>query len=136
MRSPLGSLLLLAAVALPALAVASRQAPSPGPFVAHSVFFTMKDRSPDAVARFVKSCDKYLTGHLGTVSYSVGTMAKDVVEEASDRDFDVALLVVFEDKTALATYHKSPRHDQFVAENKDDFAKVRVFDSYLAPHLK
>ena len=43
------------------------------------------------------------------------------------------LHVVFENKEGKAKYLKSPRHDSFVAENKDKFGKVRVFDSYLAP---
>ena len=55
------------------------------------------------------------------------------VEPVSDREFDVALHVVFEDKQMLEAYLKSERHTEFVAENKDRFAKVRVFDSYLSP---
>ena len=43
----------------------------------------------------------------------------------------MALHVVFEDKAMLAEYLKSERHDKFVAENKEKFAKVRVFDSYV-----
>jgi hypothetical protein len=102
------------------------------PQLAHAVFFTLKDNSPKAREKFIASCDKYLTKHKGAVSYTIGTMAEDVKEPVSDREFDVALHVVFEDKAALAEYLKSERHDKFVAENKDGFAKVRVFDSYLS----
>ena len=60
-------------------------------------------------------------------------MAEDVEEPGvSVRDFDVALLVVFESKEAEAKYLVAPRHLSFVEENKADFAKVRVFDSYLS----
>jgi len=104
------------------------------PRQAHSVFFTLKDHSPEARAEFVKSCQKYLTGHEGAVSVSFGTIAEDVVEpDVSVRDFDVALLVVFENKEAGQKYLVAPRHLQFVKENREKFAKVRVFDSYLAP---
>ena len=103
------------------------------PRQAHSVFFTLKDRTPEARAEFVKSCQKYLTGHKGAVSVSFGTIAEDVVEpNVSVRDFDVSLLVVFENKEAGQKYLVSPRHKEFVEKNKEKFAKVRVFDSYLA----
>jgi hypothetical protein len=102
------------------------------PQLAHAVYFTLKDPSPESRKKFIASCDKYLTKHKGAVSYTIGTMAEDVKEPVSDREFDVALHVVFEDKTALAAYLKSERHDKFVAENKDGFAKVRVFDSYVS----
>jgi Stress responsive A/B Barrel Domain len=101
------------------------------PQLAHAVYFTLKDQSPKSREAFIASCDKYLTGHKGAVSYTIGTIAEDVKEPVSDREFDVALHVVFENKAALGEYLKSERHDKFVADNKASFAKVRVFDSYL-----
>ncbi|MDB5349934.1 MAG: Stress responsive Barrel Domain-containing protein [Planctomycetota bacterium] len=136
MKSQLGWFLLVVAIALPALALAARPAAKPEPQLAHMVFFTLKDHSQASRDAFVASCQKYLTGHEGTVSISFGTIAEDVVEAPSVRDFDVALHVVFENKAANATYQKHPRHVAFVAENKEKFAKVRVFDSYLAPATK
>ncbi len=131
---------LTALCAAPALSLAlvagmaARPAEKAGPRLAHSVFFTLKDRSTEAREKFVASCQKYLTDHEGTVSFSLGTMADDVEEPGvSVRDFDVALLVVFESKEAEAKYLKAARHLSFVDENKAQFAKVRVFDSYLAP---
>ena len=104
-----------------------------GPQLAHMVFFTLKDHSKEARDAFVASCHKLLTNHEGTASFSVGVIAEDVVEPVvSVRDFDVALHVVFEDKAARDTYLKHPRHTQFVRENKEHFAQVRVFDSYLS----
>lgn len=103
-----------------------------GPKLAHSVFFTLKDRSASAREKFVASCHKYLSGHPGVVSFEVGTIAEDVVEPGvSVRDFDVSLLLVFDDKAAEAKYLKDPRHVKFVDENKALFEKVRVFDTYL-----
>jgi hypothetical protein len=112
-------------------------APSPaaekaGPQLAHMVFFTLKDHSKESREKFVASCQKYLADHEGTAYFSVGTIAEDVEEPVSVRDFDVALHVVFQDKAARDSYLEHPRHKQFVEENKDFFAKVRVFDSYLA----
>ncbi len=102
-----------------------------GPRLAHMVFFTLKDQSEASRQHFVASCHKYLSGHKGSIYFSIGTIAEDVEEPPSVRDFDVALHLVFENKEAAATYQKSDRHQQFIAENKDAFAKVRVFDTYL-----
>lgn len=110
---------------------AAERKPAAGPQLAHSVIFTLNDQSAKSREGFVALCDKYLTGHKGAVSYACGTIAEDVKEPVSDREFDVALHVVFEDKAALGEYLKSERHDQFVASLKGLVAKVRVFDSYL-----
>lgn len=101
--------------------------------LAHMVFFGLKDRSPESRAEFVRSCQKYLGDHAGTIYFSVGTIAEDVDEGAvSVKDFDVALHLVFDSKASKEKYLKDPRHDAFVAENREKFAQVRVFDSYLA----
>ena len=105
----------------------------PNPPLAHMVFFTLKDRTPEARNRLADSCRKYLGDHEGVTYFSVGTIAEDVVEPVSDREWDVALHLVFTDKAAEARYLKHPRHTQFVEENRASFAKARVFDSYLTP---
>jgi hypothetical protein len=125
------SLLLVVAGTL-ALAAVSRSDEKAEPRQAHMVFFTLKDHSREARDKLVDSCKKHLTGHEGAVSFSVGVIADDVKEPVSDRDFDVALHLVFCNKAAGARYLAHPRHRQFVEENKDTWAKVRVFDSYLA----
>jgi hypothetical protein len=114
-----------------ALGAGSRSAPEAP--LAHMVFFGLKDRTKETRDAFVASCQKYLAGHDGVTYFSVGTIAEDAPEPVSVLDFDVALHVVFENKEAKAKYLKSPRHDSFVADNKEKFAKVRVFDSYLVP---
>ncbi|GAC1474648.1 MAG: hypothetical protein NVSMB9_25400 [Isosphaeraceae bacterium] len=107
-------------------------APSAEPKLAHMVFFTLKDRSPEAREKLAASCRKNLGAIEGSVHFSVGTIAEDVVEPGvSIRDFDVSLHIIFETKEAEAKYLKDPRHVTFVDENKASFASVRVFDSYL-----
>ena len=101
------------------------------PKVAHTVIFALKDATPAVVAKFVARCHKYLGEHEGTVSFEVGTRAEDIEEGPSVKDWEVALLLVFENKAALAKYIKAPRHVSFVEENRSVFGKVRVFDSYL-----
>jgi hypothetical protein len=58
-------------------------------------------------------------------------VAEDLAREVNDRDFDVALHVVFENKVAHDQYQTHERHVKFIEDNKDTWAKVRVFDSYV-----
>ncbi len=99
--------------------------------LAHNVYFTLKDRSIAAIHRMVEACDKYLTAHPGTVFYACGTLEPDLVRPVNDRDFDVALHVVFKDRAAHDKYQTAERHNQFIAEQKENWAKVRVFDSMV-----
>lgn len=109
-----------------------RGADEKGGPLAHVVFFTLKDHSKASRTKLIDACKTYLTGHDGVLSFSVGTIAEDVKEPVSDRDFDIAIHVVFRDKAANQAYQVHPRHKKFIEENKADWAKVRVFDSYLA----
>jgi Stress responsive A/B Barrel Domain len=101
------------------------------PQLAHMVYFTLKDRSPAAADRLIAACHQYLNDHPGTVYFSVGKLA-DLSRPVNDRDFDVALHVVFQNRKAHDDYQVAPRHNQFLAEQKDHWAKVRVFDSNLS----
>jgi hypothetical protein len=96
--------------------------------LAHAVYFSLNDRTPEAAARLVASCREHLTGHPGTVFFSAGTVA-DYDRQVNDRDFDVALLIVFESRAAHDAYQVAERHRQFIAANATDWARVRVFDA-------
>src|SRR5436853_5742965 len=61
----------------------------------HMVYFKLKDNSPKAVNTLVESCKKHLSGHDGTVYFSAGVLAQDLKRDVNDRDFDVALHLVF-----------------------------------------
>jgi hypothetical protein len=100
-----------------------------GPMLAHMVYFTLKDSSPDAVDRLVGAARRYLSGHPGTVFFAVGELNPDLAREVNDRDFHVALHVVFENKAAHDAYQLDERHLKFIEENKGNWARVRVFDS-------
>jgi hypothetical protein len=102
------------------------------PQLAHIVYFTLKDRSPEAIDTLVAACHRYLTDHPGTVYFSVGTLVADLDRPVNDRQFDVALHVVFQNRQAHDAYQLAPRHQQFIAESKPTWAQVRVFDSNLS----
>jgi quinol monooxygenase YgiN len=100
--------------------------------LAHIVYFTLKESTPENVEALIAACDKYLSGHPGTLYYSAGSLVPDLTREVNQRDWDVALHVVFESREAHDVYQTAPRHLQFIEENKATWAKVRVFDSYVA----
>lgn len=97
--------------------------------IGHMVYFTLKDNSPQAKAALVAACKKYLANHPGTVHFSAGVLAEEFKREVNDRDWDVALQLVFKDKAAHDKYQDDPRHLRFIEENKDNWKKVRVFDA-------
>ena len=101
--------------------------------LAHDVYFSLKDNSPQAKEKLISACKKYLTDHPGTVRFAVGPLADEMKRDVNDRDFDVALHLVFKNKSAHDEYAKAERHLKFIEENKDNWKKVRVFDSYLEP---
>jgi hypothetical protein len=99
--------------------------------LAHDVYFTLKDHAPEAKQKLVDACKKHLSGHEGSEAFSAGVLAEDINGPVNDRDFDVALHILFKDKAALEQYLKSERHTKFLDENKDRWSKVRVLDSYV-----
>jgi hypothetical protein len=112
---------------------AGGDAPASGTLLSHDVFFTLKDSSPAAKKKLVDACKKHLSNHSGTVFFSAGVLADDLKREVNDRDFDVALHIVFKDKASHDKYQDADAHHKFIEENKDNWKKVRVFDSYVEP---
>jgi hypothetical protein len=103
------------------------------PMLSHSVYFKLKDRSDESKQKLVEACRKYLTGHPGTVWFATGVRAEEFDREVNDRDYDVALYLVFANKAAHDKYQDAPRHDQFIEEQRHNWASVRVFDSWIEP---
>lgn len=102
------------------------------PMLAHMVYFTLKDKSQAAAGHLVEACHKYLDDHPGTVLFAAGTRAAGLERDVNDRDFDVALHVVFKDRASHDAYQTHTRHLKFIEENRANWAQVRVFDSDVA----
>lgn len=98
--------------------------------LSHNVFFKLSDRSDSAVQSLLAAANKYLDNHDGIVSFDVGTREKELDREVN-ADFDVSLQIVFQDRQSHDAYQVAPRHDEFIAEQKANWAEVRVFDSNL-----
>jgi hypothetical protein len=99
--------------------------------LAHDVYFTLKDRSPEAKTRLVAGCKKYLADHPGTVWFAAGALVEEHQREVNDRGFDVALHIVFKDKASHDKYQDADGHHKFIEEYQDCWETVRVFDSWL-----
>ena len=94
-------------------------------------YFTLKDKTPQAKQQLIAACKKHLSGHPGTVWFAVGSLAEELQREVNDRDFDVALHLVFKNKAAQDRYQTAEGHLKFIEENQKVWSKVRVFDSYV-----
>jgi hypothetical protein len=99
--------------------------------LSHDVYFSLHDRSDAAKAKLVAACKKHLTRHPGEVFFAVGTLCQELRRDVNDLDFDVALHIVFDSQASHDAYQDAPRHNDFVAENKASWKKVRVFDSVV-----
>jgi len=99
--------------------------------LAHDVYFQLKDDSETAQKALIAGCKKYLSGHPGTVWFAAGGPVAEHQREVNDRDFDVALHLVFKDKASHDKYQTAEQHHQFIEEFKENWKGVRVFDSWL-----
>jgi hypothetical protein len=96
--------------------------------IAHMVYFTLKAPSPAAEKKLVDDCHRFLKGIGGIASFAVGTRVADLTRGVNVQDFHIGLHVVFESRKAHDDYQVDARHQQFIAENKETWQQVRVFD--------
>jgi hypothetical protein len=97
----------------------------------HMVFFKLTDSSPKSRAHFAGLCHKYLAKIPGITYFSVGGLADDLNRDVNDKDFDIALHVVFKDRAAYEVYATHPDHLKLIELGAPLWTKVRVFDSDL-----
>ncbi|HET6326027.1 MAG TPA: Dabb family protein [Planctomycetaceae bacterium] len=98
------------------------------PLIAHMVYFTLKDPSPAAQQKLVDDCHRYLKVAPGIVYFAAGMRVADLTRPVNVTDFHVGLHVVFESRKAHDDYQVDERHLRFIAENKESWSQVRVFD--------
>jgi hypothetical protein len=104
-----------------------------GTLLVHNVYFSLKEPSDAGRAKLLQACRTYLTGHPGVVFFACGTLAEQLRREVNDLDFDVGLHIVFRDQAAHDAYQVSEGHQRFLAENRGNWRRVRVFDSLAQP---
>jgi hypothetical protein len=103
-------------------------ASSSRPVIAHMVYFTLKDPSPAAQQKLVDDCHRYLKVAPGILYFAAGLRVPDLTRGVNVTDFHVGLHIIFESRQAHDEYQTSETHLKFIAENKETWAQVRVFD--------
>lgn len=96
--------------------------------LAHVVYFSLHEPTAENCQKVLAACHKYLTNHPGTVFYSAGTCSS-YDRPVNDRDYDISLHVVFNNRASHDAYQAAPRHHQFIEQCKPLWKQVRVFDS-------
>ncbi len=97
----------------------------------HNVFFTLKDTSDTAVKTLVESCYTYLKDQPGILYFSAGQLVAEHNRDVNVTDYQVGLHVVFTNKSSHDQYQDAEKHKIFVDNNKANWEKVRVFDTYV-----
>jgi tetratricopeptide (TPR) repeat protein len=99
--------------------------------VAHDIYISLKDNSPEARKNFVSDVKKLLPEYEGVAFWSVGSLAESIKRDYSDRNFDVAIHLVFKDMDAYEKYIASKARQDWVSERQSGWKQVRTFDSIV-----
>lgn len=93
------------------------------------VYFTLKDSSDAACDVLLTQMRKYLKDHQGVQFFAAGRLADSYDRPVNDRNFHVALNVVFDSRESHDKYQIAPEHLEFIDNNKENWEQVRVFDA-------
>ncbi len=98
----------------------------------HIVYFYLPEGAPsDTAQKLAEGCKKYLPGIPGVVRLAVGYPA-GTPRAVVDNSYGVALVVEYADSAAHDVYQDHPLHLEFIAENKQYWSRVQVYDSIVA----
>lgn len=94
----------------------------------HTVLFNLTPgMSDEQVAAFEKDLNALTTIDVAKACY-VGKVADTAPRPVVQTDWDYMLTVVLEDVAAHDVYQDHPTHHAFIANQKQFFGQVRVFD--------
>lgn len=99
--------------------------------LSHMVYFTLKDSSESAQQTMVDACNKFLKPLGGITFFAAGKHAPEFDRPVNDHDFHIALHVIFDTKESHDVYQVAPEHLEFIAQGKDNWEQVRIFDAYV-----
>ncbi|MFU8848238.1 MAG: Dabb family protein [Opitutales bacterium] len=95
----------------------------------HTVFFWLKkELSADQVAQFRTGVER-LKGINYAEAVYVGTPADTATRPVIDSSYDVCLTVILKDIPAHDAYQADPIHQEFIAQFKDSWDTVKVYDA-------
>src|SRR2546423_1701632 len=94
----------------------------------HTVYFWMKDGfTEDARKKLIDGCYKYLKP-IPTVRQLWAGKPAMTPREVVDNSYQVGLTVVLDDEAAHDIYQKHEMHLEFIAQNKEHWKRVQVYD--------
>jgi hypothetical protein len=95
----------------------------------HTVFFWLKkDLTAEQVAEFRAGVDTLKNIGSAEAVY-VGTPAKTAERPVIDNSYDICLTVLLQDIPAHDAYQAHPIHQEFIANFKDSWDAVKVYDA-------
>jgi hypothetical protein len=99
----------------------------------HCVYFSCKDDTTDAEIDAMVADGEKLLGRIPTVrDVACGRRDPDARRDINVQDYDVGLVVTFDDRAGQDVYQDHELHKQFIANHKAHWARVRVYDFQTA----
>lgn len=95
----------------------------------HTVFFWLKkELSADQAAQFRAGVERLKDINHAEAVY-VGTPAQTAERPVIDQSYGVCLTVILKDIPAHDAYQADPIHQEFIAQFKDSWEAVKVYDA-------
>jgi hypothetical protein len=99
------------------------------PRYVHAVFFTCKPGTPDSeIESLVADGYKLLAQVPSVRQLESGRRDLEAVRDVNVKDYDVGLVVYFDDRAGHDVYAQHPRHLEYIDRHKSNWETVRVFD--------
>ena|SRR2546426_886600 len=98
------------------------------PYVHTVIFYLKKDAPKDAVDHVIADAHELLTKIPSVKGLWVGRPAEKSTPKFSTKDYDVGLLVLFENYEGLQEYLDHKLHIEYVERHGKHFDRVSVFD--------
>ncbi len=95
------------------------------PTISHIVLISLDD--PSQVPALQADCDRLLTRIPSVRTYTAGSHI-DIGRDSVLTDYDLGLIVTFDDADGYRAYVDHPLHIQLVETWRDRFASIRVWD--------
>lgn len=120
---------LVGAQSVPSEAQAGQKKAKKAPPYIHTVIFYIKKDAPDdAASQVIRDCHDLLEGIPSVRKLWAGRPAKKATPKVAVTDYQVGLMITFDNAKGLESYLVHPMHLEFVDRHKDSFEKVLVYD--------
>lgn len=109
-------------------AAAAAVADKPAPYVHTVIFYLKKDAPAGTTEALVADCHRVLAKIKSVRGVWAGKPADKATPKFAVMDYQVGLLVLFDNADGLQTYLEDPLHEEFVKKHGQHLDKVLVYD--------